>query len=179
MLLRWVWTTTVVLSFPKKCKIYRGRQRGRWSCTRVGFIAVRGHGTGGGTGVADHPWGRGRARQRPVRAWSVRQGIEHVAAFVLVTFKRRLAHDLFVSTQNPCIRFLPCSIPVVSHAVLKWIWPRVGKLRGGEVVSVRAVHTETKAMSSRVKRLRVGFKLFQGVLGVFRRHFVNWAIRFW
>jgi hypothetical protein len=32
-------------------------------------------------------------------------------------------------------------------------------------VSVRAVHTETKAMSSRVKRLRVGFKLFQGVLG--------------
>jgi hypothetical protein len=45
-------------------------------------------------------------------------------------------------------------------------------------VSVQAVHTETKAMSSRVKRLRVGFKLFQGVLGVFRRHFVNWTIRF-
>jgi hypothetical protein len=72
-----------------------------------------------GTGVADHA--RGRARQRPVRAWPVRQGIEHVAAFVLVTFKRRLARDLFVSTQNPCVRFLPCSIHVVSHAVLKWI----------------------------------------------------------
>jgi hypothetical protein len=33
-------------------------------------------------------------------------------------------------------------------------------------------------MPSRVKWLRVGFKLFQGVLEVFRRHFVNWAIRF-
>jgi hypothetical protein len=97
----------------------RGRQRGRWPCTRVGFIAVHGHGTGVGTGVADHA--RGRVRQRPVRAWPVRQGIEHVAAFVLVTFRRRLARDLFVSTQNLCIRFLPCSIPVVSHAVLKWI----------------------------------------------------------
>jgi hypothetical protein len=64
----------------------RRRQRGRWSCTRVGFIAARGHGTGVGTGVADHT--RGRARQRPVRARPVRQGIEHMAAFVLVIFKR-------------------------------------------------------------------------------------------
>jgi hypothetical protein len=32
---------------------------------------------------------------------------------------------------------------------------------------------------SHVKRLRVGFKLFQGVLGVFRRHFVNWVKWFW
>jgi hypothetical protein len=95
------------------------RQQGRWSCTRVGFIAARGHGTGVGTGVADHT--RGRARQRPVRARPVRQGIEHVAAFVLVIFKRRLARDLFVSIQNPCIRFLPCCIPFVSHAVLEWV----------------------------------------------------------
>jgi hypothetical protein len=60
----------------------------------------RGHGTCMGTGVADHA--RGRARQRPVRARPVRQGIEHVAAFVLVIFKHRLGHDLFVSIQNPC-----------------------------------------------------------------------------
>jgi hypothetical protein len=33
-------------------------------------------------------------------------------------------------------------------------------------------------VSSHVKRLRVGFKLFQGVLEVFRRHFVNWALWF-
>jgi hypothetical protein len=33
-------------------------------------------------------------------------------------------------------------------------------------------------MPSHVKWLRVGLKLFQGVLGVFGRHFVNWAIRF-
>jgi hypothetical protein len=33
-------------------------------------------------------------------------------------------------------------------------------------------------VSSRVKRLRVGFKFVQGVLGVFRRHFVNWALWF-
>jgi hypothetical protein len=33
-------------------------------------------------------------------------------------------------------------------------------------------------VSSRVKLLSVGFKLFQGVLELFRRHFVNWVIRF-
>jgi hypothetical protein len=33
-------------------------------------------------------------------------------------------------------------------------------------------------VSSHVKRLRVGFKFFQGVLGVFRRHFVIWALWF-
>jgi hypothetical protein len=97
----------------------RRRQRGRWPCTRVGFIAAREHGTGVGTGVADHT--RGRARQRPVRARPIRQGIEHVAAFVLVIFKRRLGRDLFVSIQNPCIRFLPCCIPFISHAVLEWV----------------------------------------------------------
>jgi hypothetical protein len=85
----------------------------------VGFIATRGHGTGVGTVVADHT--RGHARQRPVRARPIRQGIEHVAAFVLVIFKHRLARDLFVSIQNPCTRFLPSCIPFVSHAVLKWI----------------------------------------------------------
>jgi hypothetical protein len=53
---------------------------------RAGFIATRGHGTGAGTGATDHT--RGRARQRPVRARLVRQGIEHVAAFALVIFKR-------------------------------------------------------------------------------------------
>jgi hypothetical protein len=31
----------------------RRRQRGRCPCTRVGFIAARGHGTGVGTGVAE------------------------------------------------------------------------------------------------------------------------------
>jgi hypothetical protein len=97
----------------------RRRQRERWSCMRVGFIAAHGHGTGMGTGVADHT--RGRARQRPMRARPVRQGIEHVAAFVLVIFKHRLACYLFVSIQNPCIRFLPCCIPFVSHAVLEWV----------------------------------------------------------
>jgi hypothetical protein len=97
----------------------RRRQRGTWPCLGVGFIATHGHCTGVGTGVADHT--RGRAWQRPVRARPVRQGIEHVATFVLVIFKRRLARDLFVSIQNPCTRFLPCCIPFVSHAVLKWI----------------------------------------------------------
>jgi hypothetical protein len=52
---------------------------------------------------------------------------------------------------------------------------QVREIRGWEVGYVRAVHTETKLVPSRVKRLRVGFKLFQGVLGVFRRHFVNWV----
>jgi hypothetical protein len=55
---------------------------------------------------------------------------------------------------------------------------RCGQVReiwGWEVGSVRAVHTETKLVPSRVKRLRVGFKLFQGILEVFWRHFVNWA----
>jgi hypothetical protein len=46
---------------------------------------------------------------------------------------------------------------------------------GWEVVFVLVVHTETKLVPSRVKRLRGGFKIFQGVLGVLRRHFVNWV----
>jgi hypothetical protein len=37
---------------------------------------------------------------------------------------------------------------------------------------------DKKLVSSRVKRLRVGFKLFQGVLEVFWRHFVNWPSGF-
>jgi hypothetical protein len=52
---------------------------------------------------------------------------------------------------------------------------RVWEIWGWEVGFVRAVQTETKTMPRSVKRLRVGFKLFQGVLEVFRRHFVNWA----
>jgi hypothetical protein len=56
---------------------------------------------------------------------------------------------------------------------------RVREIWGWEVVFVLAVHTETNLVPSHVKRLRVGFKLFQGVLGVFRRHFVNWVKWFW
>jgi hypothetical protein len=52
---------------------------------------------------------------------------------------------------------------------------RVREIWGWEVGSVLAVHTETKLVPSRVKRLRAGFKVFQGVLEVFRRHFVNWS----
>jgi hypothetical protein len=52
---------------------------------------------------------------------------------------------------------------------------RVREIRGWEVGSVRTVHTETKLVPSRVKRLRVGFKLLQGVLEVFWRHFDNWV----
>jgi hypothetical protein len=46
---------------------------------------------------------------------------------------------------------------------------------GWEVVSVLAVQTETKLVPSRVKRFRVRFKLLQGVLEAFWRHFVKGA----
>jgi hypothetical protein len=52
---------------------------------------------------------------------------------------------------------------------------RVRDIWGWEVVFVLDIQTETNLVPSRVKRLRVGFKLFQGVLEVFWRHFVNWA----
>jgi hypothetical protein len=52
---------------------------------------------------------------------------------------------------------------------------RVREIWGWEVVFVLVVQTETNLVPSRVKPLRVGFKLFQGVLGVFWRHFVNWV----
>jgi hypothetical protein len=55
---------------------------------------------------------------------------------------------------------------------------RAREIWGWEVVSVLAVQTETKLVPSRVKRLWVWFKLLQGVLEVFWRHFVNWAIWF-
>jgi hypothetical protein len=57
----------------------------------------------------------------------------------------------------------------------KGIRGRVREIWGWEVVFVLAVQTETNLVPSRVKRLSVGFKLFHGVLGVFWRHFVNWA----
>jgi hypothetical protein len=52
---------------------------------------------------------------------------------------------------------------------------RLERYGGWEVVFVLAVQTETNLVPSHVKRLRVGFKLFQGVPEVFWRHFVNWA----
>ena len=103
--LGWLWQVAgrslELRAGSEKLGAVRRMQRGRWPCLGVGFIATREHCTGVATGVADHT--QGRARQRPVRARPVRQGIEHVAAFVLVIFKRRLARDLFISIQNPCI----------------------------------------------------------------------------
>jgi hypothetical protein len=52
---------------------------------------------------------------------------------------------------------------------------RVREIWGWKVIFVLAVQIETKLVPSRVKRLRVGFKLLQGVLEVFWRHFVIWA----
>jgi hypothetical protein len=49
---------------------------------------------------------------------------------------------------------------------------RVRQIWEWEVVFVLAVQTKTNLVP---KRLRVGFKLFQGVLEVFWCHFVNWA----
>jgi hypothetical protein len=57
----------------------------------------------------------------------------------------------------------------------KEICGRVREICGWDVVFVLAIQTETNLMPSRVKRLRDGFKLFQGVVEVFWRHFVNWA----
>jgi hypothetical protein len=58
------------------------------------------------------------------------------------------------------------------------IWSGLRDIGVCEVGSVRAVEIETKIVPSRVNRIRVEFKFFQGVLGVFRRQFVNWAIWF-
>jgi hypothetical protein len=86
---------------------------------RVGFIAARGHDTTWARGQVDRAWGR--LLQWLVRARPVRQGIEHVAAIGLVIFKHQLAHDLLITIQYPCTRYLPCRLPFVSHAVLEWI----------------------------------------------------------
>jgi hypothetical protein len=53
---------------------------------RAGFIAARGHDMGMGAVWVDRA--RGHALQWPVRARLVRPGIERVAAFGLVIFKR-------------------------------------------------------------------------------------------
>jgi hypothetical protein len=46
---------------------------------------------------------------------------------------------------------------------------------GGGKSALSELSTPRQLVPSHVKRLRVGFKLFQGVLEVFRRHFVNWV----
>jgi hypothetical protein len=50
---------------------------------------------------------------------------------------------------------------------------RVREIRGGEVGYVRDVQTETKLVTSRVKRPRLGVNFLQGILEVIWRHFVN------
>jgi hypothetical protein len=49
---------------------------------------------------------------------------------------------------------------------------------GGEKLALSKLSTPRQKPCQSVKRLRVGFKLFQGVLEVFGHHFVNWAIWF-
>jgi hypothetical protein len=61
------------------------------------------------------------------------------------------------------------------HVSSKGRCGRVREIWGWKIVFVLVVQIETKLVPNRVKRLRVGFKLFQDVLEVFWRHFVNWA----
>jgi hypothetical protein len=57
----------------------RRRQWGRWPCTRVGFIAARGHGTGVGTGAAEGT--RGCACGRALARSRVSAHVEHVVVY--------------------------------------------------------------------------------------------------
>jgi hypothetical protein len=83
------------------------------------------------------------------------------------------------SQQKSRVRYLLCTISYLFHVSSKQRYGRGWEILWCEVGSVRAVPPETKTVSSHVKRLRVGFKFFQGVLGVFRRHFVDWDLWFW
>jgi hypothetical protein len=57
----------------------RRRQRGRWSCMRVGFIATRGHGMGASTGAAEGA--RGCACGRALARSRVSAHVEHVVVY--------------------------------------------------------------------------------------------------
>jgi hypothetical protein len=76
------------------------------------------------------------------------------------------------------VRSLLCTKSYLFHVSFKQRYGRGREIWGWEVGFVRGVHTKTKTVSSHVKRLRVGFKFFEGVLGVFRCHFVNWTLWF-
>jgi hypothetical protein len=66
-----------------------------------GFISASGRGRPVGlTGT------RGTRGGGPVRAQPLRQGVEHVAGFSVVIFKRLLAPNLHEFRQDPIVRFL-------------------------------------------------------------------------
>jgi hypothetical protein len=154
----------------------RRRQWGRWSCMRVGFIATRGHGTGAGTGAAEGA--RGCACGRALARSRVSAHVEHVVVYFCQCSTSCLVALACRSQQKSLVRSLLCTKSYLFHVSSKQRYGRGRKIWGWEVGSVRAVHTETKTVPSHVKRLRVGFKFFQGVIEAFRHHFVNWAIWF-
>jgi hypothetical protein len=127
--------------------------------------------------VTGRPRARGRSRAGVLWARPrVLAHVEHVGVYFCLGSTADLIALACRSWQNPHV---PCTKSYLFDVSSKQRYGRGREICGWEVSSVRAVHTETKAMPSHVKWLRVGFKLFQGVLGVFGRHFVNWAIRFW
>jgi hypothetical protein len=80
-----------------------------------------------------------------------------------------------VSWQSHCVRSLPCSISYLFAVSSKSIYGRGREIEGGEVGCVSLVQAETKMVSSRVKRPRLGVTSFQGILGLIWCHFVNWV----
>jgi hypothetical protein len=128
-------------------------------------------------------WARGRPRARggarALGAFPSAYPCRTRGGLVLPVFKGLFIALACRSQQKSCVRSLLCTISYLFHVSSKRRYGRGWEILWCEVGSVWVVQPETKTMSSRVKRLRVGFKFFQGVLGVFRRHFVNWALWFW
>jgi hypothetical protein len=79
----------------------RRRQRGRWPCTRVGFIAARGHGTGVDTGATEGV--QGCACERALGAFPSASPRRTRGGLLLLVF-----NDLFgclsvqISANTPC-----------------------------------------------------------------------------
>ena len=86
---------------------------------------------------------------------------------------------MFISCQGSCVSFLHRAKGFLSCVSPEWRYGLGEKIWWPEDSSVSTVQTETKPVSSRVKRFWFDFKLHQSVPRVFWRHFDIWTLWIW
>jgi hypothetical protein len=138
----------------------------------VGFIAIRGHDTGAGTGAAEGTCGRALARSR------VSAHVEHVVVYFCQCSTACLVALACISQQKSHVRSLLCTKSYIFHVSSKQRYGQGRRYGGGKLALFELSTPRQKPCQVVSNNLGFGSNFFQGVLGVFSRHFVNWALWF-
>jgi hypothetical protein len=168
-----------------------GRARRSWSscsgreaewradrCAPEVLIGALGHGWELARGTeADHAR-RARTGQ-PVRGRVLEHTIEHVEVWFCPSSNARWPTKTCISCQGTCVASLHRSKVFLSCVSPKWRYRLGEKIWWPEDCSISTAQTETKPVSSHVKRFGFDLKHFQSVPRVFWRHFDIWTSRIW